>query len=61
MKNSKKILFTFVLGTALAASTAFSQPFPGATWTLDENGRASRMTLDEKLRDMERFAERFMH
>jgi probable F420-dependent oxidoreductase len=27
---------------------------------LDENGRASRMTLDEKLRDMEAFAERFI-
>lgn len=30
-----------------------------AAW-LDENGRASRMTLQEKIDDMERFAERFM-
>jgi probable F420-dependent oxidoreductase len=30
-----------------------------AAW-LDENGRASRMTLQEKIDDMERFAEKFM-
>jgi probable F420-dependent oxidoreductase len=27
---------------------------------LDENGRASRMSLDDKIRDMERFAEQFI-
>jgi hypothetical protein len=40
MKTSKRFLLPFALAS-LCANTALSQPFPGATWTLDENGRAT--------------------
>jgi hypothetical protein len=40
MKTSSRILLAFAVA-ALSASTVFSQPFPGATWTLDENGHAT--------------------
>jgi hypothetical protein len=40
MKTSKSILFSFALA-ALSVTTALAQPFPGATWTLDENGHAT--------------------
>src|SRR5580765_6270290 len=41
MKHSHKLFSAFVLACRLVASTALSQPFPGATWTLTETGTAT--------------------
>ena len=41
MKHSHKLFSAFVLACGLVASTALSQPFPGATWTLTETGTAT--------------------
>src|SRR6266581_1187066 len=40
MKNLTKLLFAAGFSFALAATTTFSQPYPGETWTLYENGTA---------------------
>ncbi|SRR5258706_9927105 len=38
MKKLNNVLLTFSLLSAMAATTALAQPYPGGTWTFDEFG-----------------------